>query len=479
MTCSLAVWLVLHNAYSAPLLALLCVFIGVGIGMARWRRPAAAAQLLKYALPFYTTALIAAVLTGGNGMLSSPLELLHLFIPYVLLGFAGIVYAVLLYERQPGGIFLAVGFAIWGIVLLPQTVLVICVGPGCGLAGLLLSQIYKHAAASSAYAWSLYILAVVAAVLTGIHGFYEPFSLVTEYGLLAFTGLAILIMLVERLPVLLLAPASLAAWTIWTTPWNISLQLIASVLLCVLLFAAQFIWSKSQQSQVRLTALVLPRVLGLGGLLLVLLVIMSLGNAGVLAHIGAGDLTVLALLIAWLGYVQREAHLRHACNYLVGLLFALVISWEFLAFGQTKLDILLLAPASYLSVIAPFLMRDKEIAQAERIGRFVAILGAALLLLPTGALSLISNNQDNLLSTLLLLGEALSLFFLGILARVRFFILGGAGLIIVGAVRALFLPSSPILIWTLMAVSGGALLLGATLYIVLVRGREESAPEAK
>jgi hypothetical protein len=433
----------------------------------------------SWALPFYTAALIAAVLTGYNGMLSNSIELLHLSIPYVLLGFAGIVYAVLLYERQPAWLFLAVGFAIWGIMLLPQPVLVICVGLGCGLAGLLLGQIYKHTAASRVYAQSLYILALVTAVLTGIHGFYGPFSLVTEYGLLAFTGLAIVIMLIERLPVLLLAPAGLAAWTIWTTHWDISLQLIASVLLSVLLFAAQFLWEKRQQSQSWLTALVLPRVLGLGGLVLVLLVIMRLGDTGLLAHIGTGTLTVLALLIAWLGYVQRQAHLRHACNYVVGLLFALMISWEFLAFGQTKLDILLLAPASYLSVIAPFLMRDKEIAQAERIGRFVAILGAALLLLPTGALSLISNNQDNLLSTLLLLGEALSLFFLGILTRVRFFILGGAGLIIVGALRALFLPSSPILIWTLMAVSGGALLLGATLYILLVRGREESVPEAE
>jgi hypothetical protein len=344
---------------------------------------------------------------------------------------------------------------------------------------LLLGQISKHTTVGSIYAQSLYVLALVAAVLTGIHSFYAPFSSLTAYGLLAFTGLALLIMLIERLPVLLLAPAGLAAWTIWTTHWAISLQLIVSVLLCVLLFAAQFMWGKRQQSQAWLTALVLPRVLGLGGLLLVLLVIISLGNTGVLAHIGAGTLTVLAMLIAWLGYAQREAHLRHACNYVVGLLLAAVISWEFLAFGQTKLDILLLAPASYLSVIAPFLMRDKEMAQAERIGRFVAIFGAALLLLPTGALSLISNNQDNLLSTLLLLGEALSLFFLGILTRVRFFILGGAGLIIVGALRALFLPSSPILIWTLMAVSGGALLLGATLYILLVRKREESVPEAE
>ncbi len=110
---------------------------------------------------------------------------------------------------------------------------------------------------------------------------------------------------------------------------------------------------------------------------------------------------------------------------------ALVAAWELIAFRQTKLDLLLLAPASYLSVIAPFLMRDKALKEGERIGQFVAGIGAALLLVPTGILSIIGNQQDDLLSTLLLLGKALSLFFLGIATRVRFFILGGASLVIV------------------------------------------------
>jgi hypothetical protein len=479
VSCSLVASLLLNDQYRVPLLALLCTLAGIGIGIARWIRPTLAVKLLRYALPFYVAALIAAILTGLSGMLIPSSELFHLSIPFVLLGYAVIAYAVSLYERRSHWLFLAAGFAVWGLLLLPQTIYVICIGLGCGIAGLLAGQIYKRTATSREYAQPFYILALVAAVLTGIHGLYDPFSLVTTYALLAFAGLMVLIMLVERLPALLLAPAGMVAWAIWTTHWDISLRLIASVLLCVLLFATQFIWRNSQQSKPWLTAIVLPRVLGLGGLLLVILVIISLGSPGQLAHIGAGTLTVLALLIAWLGYDQHETRLRHACNYVVGLLFAFVISWELMTFGQTKLDILLLAPASYLSVIAPFLMRDKEIGQAEHIGRLVAILGAALLLLPTGVLSLISNNQDNLLSTLLLLGEALSLFFLGIVTRVRFFILGGAGLIIAGALRALFLPSSPILIWTMMAVSGGALLIGATLYILLMRGREERVPGAE
>jgi hypothetical protein len=196
-----------------------------------------------------------------------------------------------------------------------------------------------------------------------------------------------------------------------------------------------------------------------------------------LHHIGAGAFGVLALLLVWLGYTQHRTSVRHWCNYGAGLLVALVVAWELIAFGQTKLDLLLLAPASYLSVIAPFLMRDKALKEGERIGQFVAGIGAALLLVPTGILSIIGNQQDNLLSTLLLLGEALSLFFLGIATRVRFFILGGASLVIVGTVRALFLPPSFIPIWIVLVISGGALLVGAT--ILTLRSREERTTKAE
>jgi len=288
-------------------------------------------------------------------------------------------------------------------------------------------------------------------------------------------------MLVERRSEILLASTGLAVWAIGLTHWDVAQQMIAYSLLCVLIFASQFIWWSVRPLTNVQTAVVLPRALGLSGQMLVVLVLVVqasvITEVPTLNHIGAGALGVLALLLVWLGYTQHRTSVRHWCNYGAGLLVALVALWELIAFGQTKLDLLLLAPASYLSVVAPFLMRDKALKDVEHIGQLVAGIGAALLLVPTGILSIIGNQQDDLLSTLLLLGEALSLFFLGIATRVRFFILGGASLVIVGTVRALFLPPSFIPIWIVLVISGGALLVGAT--ILTLRSREERTTKAE
>jgi hypothetical protein len=98
------------------------------------------------------------------------------------------------------------------------------------------------------------------------------------------------------------------------------------------------------------------------------------------------------------------------------------------------------------------MMRDEVLTKRHRVGQVVSILGAALLLLPTLWLSF---NDSNLLSTLILLGEAIALLCLGIVTRVRNQALPGTSnldnvtsstliyasvsMIIAGAMRALFL----------------------------------------
>jgi hypothetical protein len=149
---------------------------------------------------------------------------------------------------------------------------------------------------------------------------------------------------------------------------------------------------------------------------------------------------------------QRARTVLHWCNYVAGLLLAVVVSWELAAFHQTRLDLLSLTPASYLSIVAAFMMRDEVLPQRHRVGQVVSLLGAALLLLPTLWLSF---NDSNLLSTLILLGEAIALLCLGIVTRVRSQALPGSStldnatsstlvyvsvsMIIAGAMRALFL----------------------------------------
>ena len=68
--------------------------------------------------------------------------------------------------------------------------------------------------------------------------------------------------------------------------------------------------------------------------------------------------------------------------------------------------------------------------------------------------------------TLILVGEALALLALGILTRVRIFILSSAALVIVGTLRALFLSTPPSLALMLL---GGVLLAIATALILARR----------
>jgi hypothetical protein len=109
----------------------------------------------------------------------------------------------------------------------------------------------------------------------------------------------------------------------------------------------------------------------------------------------------------------------------------------------TNLDLLTLAPATYLIVVAPLLMRDETLPSYRVLGQGAAVLGAILLLMPALWLSF-ANSDGNLLYTLILMGEALVLLLGGIGARIRVFVLSGTGLMLIGAIHALFLTTSGI-----------------------------------
>lgn len=72
------------------------------------------------------------------------------------------------------------------------------------------------------------------------------------------------------------------------------------------------------------------------------------------------------------------------------------------------------------------------------LGQLCAIAGALLLLTPTLWLSF---SQSDLPSTLILGTESLLLLLLGVITRIRIFVLCGAALVVVCAMHALFLPS--------------------------------------
>src|SRR6202043_3806325 len=115
----------------------------------------------------------------------------------------------------------------------------------------------------------------------------------------------------------------------------------------------------------------LHHVFSLGGLCAVLLFAVNQGalssTAGSLAQAGVLALVTLSMLLFFYGLLHPsnvahtlpepldealyEARMatararRHSCYYAVGLLLSLAVSWELLAFGQTRFDTLTLVPA--------------------------------------------------------------------------------------------------------------------------------------
>ncbi|HYB02020.1 MAG TPA: hypothetical protein VED37_17495, partial [Ktedonobacteraceae bacterium] len=432
-------------------------------------------------------------------------------IPDALLIYALVAFAVLLYERQPDWLFISASFAIWGTLLALELNAYDVFGIGMTMAflglatGIVSKRMFITPSTSRSlkpltqftWSWPWYVTAAVAATCMGLWPslpLEQPVIGFIRYGMLGFTIVAIMILLVERIPELLVFPAGLAAATIWlweSPPLELVPLMTAYSLLCLVVFLSQFIWRIVPPASHWVPSAIPHAVLALGGQTVVVLSIIGQGglasnSTSLLPHVGAGALLELALLLFWYGYLhigivasaniwlnepqksrdilQHAKVLQHWCYYVAGLLCSLVISWELSAFGQTRVDVLLLAPASYLSVVAPFVMRDKTLPGAHWLGQVVALSGALLLLLPALWFSFTDNN---LLPTFVLIGESLALLLLGIGTRVRIFILSSAALLLVGALRALFLSTPPSLALMLL----GVMLVVIATALFLVRHR--------
>lgn len=525
----------LGDLYRPPVVALVCAGLGLVAGRVA---PAYRRSGLRYALPFYASGLAAAILTGVYGALGD------LGLPFygalvdALFLYALVASLVVWIERRASWNWLVALFACWGMLLTQR--LTVWYVPGAGiamvLAGLLSEQLVRRALlarqsaqlasfaaeqlaqpmlservltwpaplptrASWLWHWPWYSAFLVAALVLGSWSSTTGQALETTpvvAGMFVFTLLALAVMLVRRAPELLVFPVALATWSIylWQSGTGPVPLIVAYTLLCVLIYAGQFIWNFWLASASPVSARGLHHALSLGGLCAVLLFAVSQGalssTGGVLAQAGVLALVTLSVLlffygllhpshVAWgmpesLDEVMRAARLaearavRHRCNYAVGLLLSLAVSWELLACGQTRFDTLTLVPASYLIVIAPFLLRDHALPKRRVYGQRIALLGSALLLLPALWFSF---HGSDLLPTLILLGEALLLLLLGLLLRMRVFILSSAALIILGTLRLLFIsmpPSVPILLLVF-----GSLLMVLATALILSRHRLQAA----
>jgi hypothetical protein len=314
--------------------------------------------------------------------------------------------------------------------------------------------------------WSWYLVTFVALATTVVWSHSVKALLPQNLllgALILLIGFTLLLTLLEHAPEMLLISISLTIWTIALIQWPLWQQMVAYTLLCVLVFAAQFLWHMLRPEVFVLSPKRLYQALSIGGQVLVVLTIIVHGGlfaaAGLLVPVGVGALLVLAVLIFCVGLLDSDKAVRRMCNYGAGLLCSLVISWEFSAFGLNRADVLTVAPAVYLVVVAPFLSRAQMLSHRQVWGQICSIVGAALLLLP---IIWISFSEGNLAPTLLLAGEALGLLLLGIITRIRIFVLSGAALTIVGAMHALFLPSLGIPTSLALAILGVTLLAIAT-----------------
>ena len=498
----------LGDLYRPPTVALTCAALGIGIGCLRFLLPVFSAatwknRLQHYALPLYATACAAAVLTGVYGTLAGVNSPFFAAIPTAMLIYALVAYGVVLFEQSALWQWLAFAFATWGILLLPQaasclgaassrqtlsltcsaqesgvlyylTGIVLLAGIISFLAGLLSRRVIPGATRAApttlqarfSWNWSWYLLTFVALV-TAVIWSRSVSALLPANMMLSMLTLLIaftlLLTLLERAPEMLLVPIALAVWTIAQVPWPLWQLMIAYSLLSILVFASQFVWRVLKPAIHVFSPTRLYLGLSIGGQVLIILTIIGQGGlfatAGLLVHVGAGALFVLAVLIFCYGLVDPAKTVRLLCNYSAGLFCSLVISWELSAFGLNHLDWLTLAPAVYLVVVAPFLSRADVLPQRHIWGLVCSIVGATLLLLP---ILWISFSEGNLAPTLILAGEALGLLLLGIITRIRIFVLSGAALTIVGAMHALFLPSLGIPTSLALALLGITLLTIAT-----------------
>src|SRR6266446_405521 len=158
----------LGDLYRPPVVALACAVLGVSIG---FLNPIAAAfsgatrknSVLAYALPFYATALAAAVLTGVYGTLANINRPFYGAVPDAMLLYAVVTFAVLVYERRPGWLWLVAGFGIWGTALALQLTAYYMLGIGIGIAvlGLLVGHLLKQPATpvfrKFTWSWPWYI----------------------------------------------------------------------------------------------------------------------------------------------------------------------------------------------------------------------------------------------------------------------------------------------------------------------------------
>lgn len=456
----LAAWNALAPGYIyyAPVLAF--GLFGLGLLCGRFER------LKQFSTPGFMTACIAGLLMYG---LPWP--------PAVHLLYASLIFGVLWLKRKPTfmpvvllftaySLYQTIPHARFAAFDLSAILWLTSIAVGAGLLGMLCGHVRRNEEEPGLkryqWNWALYVTMGLAIGLLFWSSYMTPVlhgPIMLALGLCG--ALTIGVVLFERIPVLLLLPFVLSLRLVSLLPWALWQQVFACNLIAVLLFASHRLWVRRPA----VICPVSPKAFHLVSGLLVLCgvvgfcLVRGIWPYAPLTHTGACSLLLLALLLFWCGRLLNRPLWQHGCIYGAGILVALSFTWELYALGQSHPGLLTLAPALCFIIMTPVLMRDHTIPHYRRYAQGSAVLGSLLLLMPMLWLSI---SEANLQPTLMLAGEALALFLLGLIMRTRIFVLAGAALVVVSAIYTLFLPSTGLPLSLALLLFGGLLVMLAT-----------------
>lgn len=304
-----------------------------------------------------------------------------------------------------------------------------------------------------AWLWPWYLIACIAALMTAtlVVTATGTDKQIAAVSLLTFTILAVGIMLLERLPELLLAAVGLA---VWTTCWGFAnpdpiraVSILA--LLCVPIFASQFLWQGQRSVQHPFPEQSLPRVLSMGGIIILLPISIFFsftsnqsGIPNLPAQVVTLVLLLFVLLLIWLTHMQSHAVARSLCDHAVPTLLSLSVPWELHAlFGLSSPDLLTLVPAITLALTVPAIVRNPVLKStsfgSHRFALSIMLCAATILLLPAFLVSF-SAPQSQFQAMLILLIGSLGLYGFGLLTRIQYFPLTAWSIAILATIRAIF-----------------------------------------
>ena len=465
----------------------------------------------SYALAPYAAAIGCSVLATVRVV---PLDTAH--VQPLLLIFAAVAYALVVLEGAPVAAFIPVLYALAAILVQTDAHALLPLAIIFALLGLLVGRV-----AGAAWSWPFYIASAVAGLMTVTLGAQETGF---EAGALcALAGLAFVIALVESRPDVLPVALTLAGLALGVEANVLALPKATSTLaflgLAWFYLLAAPVWrsipwlrprgmawwasmsvdTTRQDSQAEAARLSDPRLIGgrvlrAGGYLLaagttlvavfapdsfskgssstLAAVFTLLSLAGMLLLLSGNDSplqTARQRLNSLADMLIVSRNPRYAVvRYIAGFFAALAITWFVRWLGADNTQAFIAAPGSYLLLVGAFLPADRRVLHAQRIGKFISLVGALLLMLPTLYQSFTEPDpQFQLTYVLVLLFESVIIIGLGVGLHARTMIYVGSAFVGVdvlsGVGLALRSGVSPAIVLALLA----AVLIGAATWLSL------------